>query len=46
MDTQKLTQGGGKFFASGSTVVENGALTYIDPCVPGADCLIAVGNGS
>jgi hypothetical protein len=33
MATQELALGGGKFSTSDSTVVENGASTYSDPCV-------------
>jgi hypothetical protein len=46
MATQESAQGGGRFFASGSTVVENGALVYSDPCAPSGDCSTAAGNDS
>jgi hypothetical protein len=38
--------GGGRFFASGSTIIENGALACNDPCTPGEDCSTAARNGS
>ncbi len=46
MATQKSTPGGGRFFASGLTIVENDTSAYNDPCALGKDCLIAGGNGS
>jgi hypothetical protein len=39
-------QGGGKFFASGSTTVRNGASTCSDPCASSRDYSTAAGNGS
>jgi hypothetical protein len=46
MATQASALGGGKFSASNSTVVGNGASACNDLCVPNEDCSIAVGNGS
>jgi hypothetical protein len=46
MATQKSTLGGGKFYTSGSTAVENNALACNDPCALGRGCSTAVGNGS
>jgi hypothetical protein len=40
------TIGDGKFFASNSTIVRNGALTCNDPCAPNGDYSTVVGNGS
>ncbi len=46
MATQESTLGGGRFSASGSTIIKNGASMYNDMCVLGKDCLIATRNGS
>ncbi len=46
MATLESTPGGGKFFASSSTIVGNGASTYNDPCVLGEDCSIVARNSS
>jgi hypothetical protein len=46
MATQKSALGGGKFFASGSTTVGNGASTCNDLCVGGGDCSTTAWNGS
>jgi len=46
MATLESARRGGRFSSSGSTIAGNSALAYNDPCVPGADCFIAVGNGS
>ncbi len=46
MATQESALGGGMFFAFGSTVTGNDALACNDPCAPGEDYLIVVGNGS
>jgi hypothetical protein len=40
------TLGGGRFFASGSTVARNSALICSNPYVPGKDCSTVFGNGS
>jgi hypothetical protein len=46
MATQESAPRGGKFSASGSTVVGNGASACSDPCAPSKDYSTAVGNGS
>jgi hypothetical protein len=46
MATQESIPGGGRFFASNSTIVGNGASTCSDPCALGKDCSTVVGNGS
>jgi hypothetical protein len=46
MATQELAPGGGRFFASNSTVVGNNALACSDSCVPSKDCSTATGNDS
>jgi hypothetical protein len=46
MATQESTPGGGKLFASGSTIVGNGASACNGMCVGGGDCSITAGNSS
>jgi hypothetical protein len=46
MAIQKSAPGGGRFFASNSTVVGNGALACNNPCSIGEDCSTVIGNGS
>jgi len=46
MATQALAPGGGRFFASSSTVAGNGASTCNNPCALSEDCSTAAGNGS
>ncbi len=43
---QASAVGGGRFFASGSTVIGNGASTCSDSCALGEDCSIVTRNGS
>jgi len=43
---EALTLGGGKFSASNSITVGNGTSACNDPCAPGRDYSIAVGNSS
>jgi len=38
MATPKSTPKGGRFYASGSITVGNGASTYNNPCALGRDC--------
>jgi hypothetical protein len=45
MAIQESALGGGKFSTFGSTAAGNGASTCNNPCTPGEDCSIAVGNG-
>jgi hypothetical protein len=40
------TLGGGRFFASSSTIAGNSASICNNPCAPGGDYSTAVGNGS
>jgi hypothetical protein len=46
MATQESAPGGGKFFASSSTIAGNGASVCNDPCALGEDYSTVVGNGS
>jgi len=46
MAIQESTLGGGRFSASNSTIVRNGASTYNDSCAPGENYSTVVGNGS
>jgi hypothetical protein len=46
MVIQESALGGGRFSASGSTIVGNDALACNGPCVIGGDYSTAIGNGS
>jgi hypothetical protein len=46
MVTPKSASRGGKFFASNSITVGNGASTCSDPCAPGGDYSTIIGNSS
>jgi len=46
MVIQASTLGGGRFFASSSTVAGNNTSACNNSCVPGEDCSTFVGNGS
>jgi hypothetical protein len=46
MAIQESALGGGRFFASNSTVVGNDASTCSDPCASSEDCSTAIRNSS
>jgi hypothetical protein len=46
MAIQESAPRGGRFSASGSTIVVNDALTFNALCAPDEDCSTAVGKGS
>jgi hypothetical protein len=46
MAIQELAPGDGTFSAINSIVVRNDASTCSDPCAPGKDCSITIGNDS